>query len=516
MKHSLRFKITFVLVVSIFMMILLCWILNKTFLANYYQNTKIKMLGTSFNEISVLFSGEEAYESTELTEEQVDKINEICSSSNVDVYIIIKYMTYGSNSSKAAKDRMDYSRVSYVLGPLPFYEITNIKLLYSNGKYDIYSQTDKRQESDYIDLYGVLDNKVEIFIRTNYESIQESAEIASRFLAYVGIAVAVLGSVIVFFISRSFTRPILELADISKKMADLDFDAKYKVSTRDEIALLGNSMNELSEKLEHTISELKSANNELQSDIQNKIQIDEMRKDFLSNVTHELKTPIALIQGYAEGLQDNINDDAESREFYCEVIIDEAQKMNNMVKKLLTLNQLEFGTGQIEMERFDVVALIRSVLNSVDILVRQKEVRMIFEEEGPVYVWADEYMIEEVITNYISNALNHVSGANLIEVKLIHFDNVVRVAVFNTGEHIPEEELDKVWIKFYKVDKARTREYGGSGIGLSIVKAIMTSHNQKCGVVNHQNGVEFWCELDTRAKVDGLADTEFKNQKKLE
>ena len=279
-------------------------------------------------------------------------------------------------------------------------------------------------------------------------------------------------------------------------MSELDFDVKYRGKTRDEIAILGNSMNELSERLEQTISELKSANNELSSDIQNKIQIDEMRKDFLSNVTHELKTPIALIQGYAEGLLDNISEDAESRQFYCDVIIDEAQKMNKMVKKLLTLNQIEFGKNQVEMERFDLVALIRSILQSVDILVRQKQVRMIFEEMEPVYVWADEYMIEEVITNYVSNALNHVSGANIIEIKLIRKGDVVRVAVYNTGERIPEEELDKVWIKFYKVDKARTREYGGSGIGLSIVKAIMSSHNRECGVVNHKGGVEFWCELD--------------------
>lgn len=496
MKRSLRFKITFLLMISIFLLILLCWIINKSFLADYYQNSKITMLGKSFDEVSALFQDETAYTMTALTEEQNDLVVDICSGRDIDIYIITRDVTFRTNNSKSAKERMDFSRISYVLGSLPFYEISDIKLLYSNGEYDIYSQRDSRQESNYIDLYGILDNKVEIFIRTNYESIQESAEIANRFLAYVGVVVALLGSVAIFFISRSFTKPILELAGISKKMADLDFDVKYQVKTKDEIALLGNNMNELSEKLEQTISELKSANNELQSDIQNKIQIDEMRKDFLSNVTHELKTPIALIQGYAEGLQDNINEDAESREFYCEVIIDEAQKMNKMVKKLLTLNQIEFGNTQVEMERFDLVSMIRSVLNSVDILVKQKNVRIIFEETEPVYVWADEYMIEEVVTNYISNALNHVLGANLIEIKLICFGNVIRVAVFNTGEQIPEEDLDKVWIKFYKVDKARTREYGGSGIGLSIVKAIMTSHNRECGAVNHDNGVEFWFELD--------------------
>jgi signal transduction histidine kinase len=103
------------------------------------------------------------------------------------------------------------------------------------------------------------------------------------------------------------------------------------------------------------------------------------------------------------------------------------------------------------------------------------------------------------MTNYVSNALNHVSGQKIIEIKLIPREDTLRVAVYNTGDNIPEDELDKIWIKFYKVDKARTREYGGSGIGLSIVKAIMNSHNKECGAINHPSGVEFWFELDTNS-----------------
>lgn len=221
-----------------------------------------------------------------------------------------------------------------------------------------------------------------------------------------------------------------------------------------------------------------------------------MRKDFLSNVSHELKTPIALIQGYAEGLRECINDDEESRDFYCEVIMDEASKMNQMVKKLLTLNQLECGQEKVIMERFDLTALVRGVVQSAGILGQQKGAKIIFEQEQSVYAWADEFKIEEVITNYVSNALNHVANEMIVEVKICSVNQKIRVSVFNTGLPIPEEDLDKIWIKFYKVDKARTREYGGSGIGLSIVKAIMDSFRQKCGAINYDNGVEFWFELD--------------------
>ena len=296
--------------------------------------------------------------------------------------------------------------------------------------------------------------------------------------------------------------PGQELADISEKMSHLNFDVKYKRKDKNEIGVLGNSMNRLSEKLETTISELKSANNELQKDIEQKIQIDEMRKDFLSNVSHELKTPIALIQGYAEGLLDGINDDdKESRQFYCEVIIDEAGKMNKMVKKLLTLNQIEFGNNQVTMERFDLHELVRGVLQSVEILAKQDEIQIVYNNSEPIYVWADEYQIEEVVTNYLSNAIHYATGEKRIELKMEKRDDLVHVSVFNTGERIPKEDIDKVWIKFYKVDKARTREYGGSGIGLSIVKAIMDAHHMQCGVQNRENGVEFWFELDTKIHV---------------
>ena len=304
--------------------------------------------------------------------------------------------------------------------------------------------------------------------------------------------------IVILVMTNRINRPISELTKLSEKMSDLDFDARYQSRAGNEIDVLGDNFNKMSRKLESTISELKSANNKLQKDIEDKIKIDEMRKEFLDNVSHELKTPIALIQGYAEGLNENISDDPESREFYCEVIMDEASKMNKLVKNLLTLNQLESGKDAPVMERFDIVSLIRGVLGSMHIMIEQKEATVIFEETEPVYVWADEFKIEEVVTNYTSNALNHLDGERKVEIKVLQEEDCVKVTVFNTGTPIPEEDIPNLWNKFYKVDKARTREYGGSGIGLSIVKAIIESMNQKYGVCNYDNGVEFWFTLDCR------------------
>ncbi|MGB8453338.1 MAG: HAMP domain-containing sensor histidine kinase [Anaerocolumna sp.] len=492
---SIRVKLTFSLTIIIILIIFSLWFLNRTFLADYYLQSKIDTLGKTYDEINTMLKNNE--DKTVITSDESLKMERLSEARNVSIYVLSARLEwiYSTRQDSDSNKRILSILQDYIfngINPRVKYK----EQLKSTKDYEIYTIYDSSMESNYIDLTGNVDKEYIILMRTNLESMQESVTIANKLLAYVGIIAIIIATAIMYYISRKFSKPILQLAGISKKMSDLNFDVKYDVTTQDEIGELGGSINILSEKLEKTISELKSANNELLSDIQNKIQIDEMRKDFLSNVTHELKTPIALIQGYAEGLKDNINEDADSRDFYCEVIIDEAIKMNQMVKKLLSLNQIESGNSQLNIERFDIVALISSVLDSAEILFSQKQVILHFEQAEPIYVWADEYMVEEVVTNYISNALNHVDGAKIIEIKFIKHDNVVRVAVFNTGDNIPEEDIDNIWIKFYKVDKARTREYGGSGIGLSIVKAIMSSLNQECGVINHETGVEFWFELD--------------------
>lgn len=499
-RHSIRFKLTFTLTSIIIITIFALWFLNRTFLENYYLHSKVDTLGNTFEEIRKVLTDNS--DDASITDEQTLKIDRLSDKRGVNIYIITSQMELIVSSGRSNDPDWDISLKKILQEYIFKTQITDDKSktsLAETSNYSIFKSYDDRLQSNYVNLIGYFDGNF-VILRTNMESMRESIKIANQFLALVGVVSVLIATGIMFYISKKFTTPILDLAGIAKRMSDLDFDIKYNISTQDEIGLLGNSINTLSEKLENTISELKSANNELLSDIQNKIQIDEMRKDFLSNVTHELKTPIALIQGYAEGLKDNVNEDEDSREFYCDVIVDEARKMNDMVKKLLSLNQIESGNNQVNIERFDIVALIRSVLASTELFFQQKEVLLHFEETEPIYVWADEYMIEEVITNYVSNALNHVDGAKIVEIKLIRKENVVRVAVFNTGANIPDEDIDNVWIKFYKVDKARTREYGGSGIGLSIVKAIMTSHNQECGVLNHETGVEFWFELDTKAE----------------
>lgn len=383
--------------------------------------------------------------------------------------------------------------------------------------YVVQQNYDSRSGSSYLECWGSFSDGETMFLMSMpIAHIEDSVKIMNRFLLIVGMLVLALGSIVIFFTTGAITKPINDLAAISKRMAKLDFGVRYDGKRQDELGVLGASMNDMSEQLEKTIAELKTANLQLQKDIEEKTRIDDMRKDFISNISHELKTPIALIEGYAEGLTEGMAEDPESRDYYCNVIMDEAVKMNKMVRQLTSLTNLEFGNDAIEIQCFDLKELVQSILEAQRISSEEKGAIVTNGITKELYVWGDEFKIEEVLTNYYTNALNHLGGDRHIDISFSLLENpkaaslskgagadaercsssLVRVSVYNDGEQIPKEDIDRIWEKFYKVDKARTRAYGGSGIGLSIVKAIMEAHGQRYGVINREHGVEFWFELE--------------------
>lgn len=487
MKHSIKQQIAGTFIAVMAGTISLCWFINNTFLESYYVNNKSDAILSAYESINAATS------TGDITSEVFDlELRKIYEMYNISM-VVIDAQSNTIKSSNRDTEIMIRRLYDHVFNPY-----NDLKYLLEDDKYKVALMYDQATGTEYLEMWGVLDSGNLFLIRSPLESIRDSVKIANRFLAYIGIAATLLSAILMWIMSTRITRPIMQLRDISERMIHLDFESRYDSKGRNEIDLLGERMNQLSGALEETISELKTANNELKKDIEKKEKIDEMRKEFLSNVSHELKTPIALIQGYAEGLKEGISQDEESRNYYCEVIMDEAGKMNNMVKKLLDLNQLEFGNNVVVMERFEVVSLIQNIIQAADILIRQNQVVVTVQEHAPIFVWADEYMVEEVIRNYFSNAMNHVAGEKRIEINFKLCNNKVKISVFNTGEPIPEESINRIWEKFYKVDKARTREYGGSGVGLSIVKAIMDSLNQQYGVNNYKNGVEFWMELETK------------------
>ena len=487
MKHSIKRQMAACFIGVMTITLICCWLVNQFFLEDYYIRNKQRVILKAYSVLNSGVAQGRLEESDFITE-----LDQICVTDNISLFVM------DTSGNPRLYSNRDYKTLQRKLYAYIFeMEVPEaVHVLVQGDGYVIRESRDILTQADYLELIGTLDSGEPFIMRTAVESIRESAELSSRFFAYIGGAGIVASSLLIWWLSRRLSRPMMELAELSRRMADLDFNAKFTSRQNNEIGLLGQHMNRLSETLEKTISELKTANNELQKDIEHKIQIDEMRKEFLANVSHELKTPIALIQGYAEGLSEGISEDAESRNFYCEVIMDEAVKMNRMVQKLLTLNQLEFGNDVVSMERFDIAALIRNYLQSADILTKQDGIQVCMEDYPSMYVWGDEFKTEEVFMNYFSNAVNHCEGERRIVVTLESKEEVVRVGVYNTGQPIPVEALPHLWEKFYKVDKARTREYGGSGVGLSIVKAIMESMNRHYGVENREDGVFFWFELE--------------------
>lgn len=430
----------FISLAFIAIIVLIALLFGRTVTKQFFINRKLKSMTDAYNSLN------EASSLHELNSESFDlTFRQISENNNISIVLV------DSDSETFKSSSPDYEYMSrQLLGYLFDRNAEEATVLKTSQKYEAYLTSDSRNGIEYIDMWGILDDGTLFLLRSPLGSIEQTAELANNLIAFILTSIALTLLVIFLLINR-----------------------------------------------QATVSELREDNIRLQKDIEAKEKNENMRNEFISNVSHELKTPIALIQGYAEGLKETVNKDEESKDFYCDVIMDEASKMNMMVKKMLDLNQLEFGQIEFSNDVFDIVGVIKSYIQQSDILYRQKGISVIIISPDEVQVKADEYYAEEVFNNYFTNAMNHVGGDMKIEVSVKELDdNRVIISVENTGEPIPEESLERIWEKFYKVDKARTREYGGSGVGLSIVKAIVEKMGQTYGVENTDNGVRFFFTLE--------------------
>ena len=343
MKYSIRRQITAIFIALLAFILGGVLLINSGFLVTYYLSHKTEELVRTYNDI----------DRTMQTGSVTSVLNTILvrtERGNIDLVVL-------DSSGKAQISTMsqDDLRYNQMIGEILVRDIDSEDVLRRDNSFIVYrSKTQGISGSDveYLKMRGTFSDGSWFIMQSPLASIRESASLANRFLIYLGGVGIILGGVLIWLFSRRITQPVMQLARLSQEMANLNFDARYTGSGRDEIGVLGSNFNKMSEQLEKT-------------------KIEEMRNEFLGNVSHELKTPIALIQGYAEGLKEGINDDPESREFYCDVIMDEADKMNHMVKNLLTLNQLEFGADEVQFERFDIVGLVRGVIASCEILIQR-------------------------------------------------------------------------------------------------------------------------------------------------
>ena len=489
---SVRVKLFFTLSIIVILIIALLIIMNSIVLETFYTVSKISAVKKEYNIINDLYNtGDPSV---------LNQIKRDALANNFDILVEDEnYMFIFSTNENFASMINQNSNIT-----------NRFRVIEKNRQRILYSEENMVIKKivfnglNCILLSGELDNGYKLYIQIPISAIEESVRISNNLLLIIGMIAIIIAGIVASYVSKKFTNPILELNVIANKMSKLDFSQRYELTdSDDEINELGNSINIMSEKLEKTIGQLRSSNLALERDIEEKSKIDEMRKQFISDVSHEFKTPIALIQGYAEGLLENVNVDDESRKYYAEVILDESNKMDKLVRQLLELMKLEYGKREFNNEQFNICELINEVIRKCNVMLEEKGIKEVkFNEDKPVMIYADEFYIEQAFTNYFTNAIKHtkdVNGEKYIEIKIKENKNndTVRISVFNTGDTLSDEDLERIWGRFYKVDGSRNRSDGGSGIGLALVKAIMNNYNSKYGAINKENGIEFYFDIQT-------------------
>ncbi|MBI9008847.1 MAG: HAMP domain-containing protein [Tenericutes bacterium] len=490
-------------------------LLNNSFLENYYVTNRKASLVEVFSDVKAL-----DLESSSLSYD----LQEIENVNNIDIQILEQIADFDENyiwtnfqEMPSVFERLYGNRFSIpegVLGRIIYdfnsqsindeasyaTEVPNLSDgVYSAYLMDIQSDYNYSGEDTQVAALCVsrtIDGENDIYyvMTVTFQSIHDSIKIFNSFTIIVGFFFMVLSFIIMYFISYSFTNPILQINKIAQEIAKLNFSTRVTIKTDDEYEDLGNSINQMSSQLEENINELKLSNVKLAKEILHKTDVDKMRKEFIANASHELKTPLTLIMGYTEALK--IPDiDGETKEEYLNIILDETNKMDNLVKELLNVSQLESGNKQFvygEMNLHELISETKKLFN------------LIFEENGivceldskEIIVNSDYNNLQTVLTNFINNAINHVDDLKSIKISVTEKENnYIRVSVFNTGPNIPEEDISHIWESFYKVDKARTRSYGGQGLGLSICRTILDIMSYDYGVINTENGIEFYFDI---------------------
>ena len=483
MKKSIRFKLFIGITCFVLVIVGLSWILNTKYLEKYYIEKKKDSLMEYGKQIQLTYD-----DNIEKIEDELAKIQDVIAG---DITILTdKGEVIYSSLFMEMQGKWGKGRGNLLLTMDDIHRVAKGDVILEQYVYH-------RLKTKILVLSVPLESNQILILQTPVEAIKDSVEIVQNFYIYVGVISLIIGIIVAFLFSRKFTKPIVELNEIANNMARLDFSKKCLNVSEDEIGQLGNTINYLSDKLDITISELNSANEKLKRDIEKERQLELLRKEFVSSVSHELKTPIALIQGYAEGLRDNVIVDEENKEFYCEVIIDESDKMGKLVKDLLELSQIESGHYELNKEKIEICGLVEDVVNKYKLIFEDKKINLIMNIENNIgEVRGDISKIEQVLINFINNAINHVDNEKVIKVNVLDKNNKIKIEIINTGRNIPKDELSKIWESFYRIDKARTRKYGGTGLGLSIVRRILELHKSLYGVLNLDDGVKFWFELD--------------------
>ncbi|AKE15868.1 sensor histidine kinase [Bacillus cereus group sp. MYBK249-1] len=330
------------------------------------------------------------------------------------------------------------------------------------------------------------------FAIASLQPVNEAMLVLKDYYVYALIIVFLVIILLSFYYSKIIVKPLIKINRVTKKMANFDFSEKLPVTADDEIGGLSGSINTLSVNLKDRIDRLNVANTKLQQDIERERQLEKTRKEFISGVSHELKTPLSVIRSFAEGIKDGVSKDTS---YYTDVILEETENMNRLIVEMLELAKLESGTYKLDMTTFSIGELTQQVYTKLLFSMEEKHLQVNIDADSSILVKANRSRIEQVVVNLLSNAIRYTPEGEKIQVSIIEAEDTVKVEIENTGNPIPEESLEKIWDRFYRLDASRSRHTGGTGLGLSIVKNILDLHHAEYGVYNTTNSVVFYFNL---------------------
>ncbi|TCJ83620.1 UNVERIFIED_ORG: hypothetical protein EDC93_102308 [Bacillus cereus] len=330
------------------------------------------------------------------------------------------------------------------------------------------------------------------FAVASLQPVNEAMLVLKDYYVYALIIVFLVIILLSFYYSKIIVKPLIKMNRVTKKMANFDFSEKLPVTADDEIGGLSGSINTLSVNLKDRIDRLNVANTKLQQDIERERQLEKTRKEFISGVSHELKTPLSVIRSFAEGIKDGVSKDTT---YYTDVILEETENMNRLIVEMLELAKLESGTYKLDMTTFSIGELIQQVYTKLLFSMEEKHLQVSIDVDSSIFVKANRSRIEQVVVNLLSNAIRYTPDGEKIQVSVIAMEDTVKIEIENTGNPIPEDSLEKIWDRFYRLDASRSRHTGGTGLGLSIVKNILDLHHAEYGVYNTTNSVVFYFNL---------------------
>ena len=486
--NSVKIKLFLTLSLTILAIIIFLIIVNNFALEKFYLFSKEQTLKSVYEQLN------EYYKNSGREEEFEQELEKIAIKNNFD--ILIK----DNNGINIYSTNKNFSSV---IGSLGNMIVNSGEVLETTENFTIKRQRDIKNGISYIILSGNLENGYFLHVRMPITSIQDSVKISNNFLIIIAGFVILISAIVMSIISKKFTEPILELSNIAQKMSNLDFSQKYKITTKgdDEINTLARSINTMSDKLEGTIKQLRNSNNQLERDIEEKSKIDEMRKSFISDVSHELKTPITSIMGYADTLLEE-EYDKETQSKFLNVIASEARRMAKLVTDLLTLSKNDNNRNVVKKEQFDLGELVKKCQDKLAIEIKRKNhnVNCFVTADVPL-VYADKDDIERVVLNIMTNSIKYTKDGGEIKIYVGFVYNDAYIKIFDNGIGIPEEDLSRIFERFYRVDKARSREMGGTGLGLSIAKDLLDRNGGSIDIKSEVGkGTEVVIKVPTKEK----------------